>query len=408
MPSSMNICRSDCGLFSSRLRRRPSCFWKTRTPRCARALDLVCVVSSAWLPAVALEIVAGARGTVSQLMDDLRVAVGGDAGDPAPCSSGVTLTRSSAPGMRWPTSLAAPSTTIRVFSNSSRDVLIAGLAVGALSRRPRRKRHQRARAVAPWPPPPGAAASLAMRRRRTPSLRRRARRMPERPTRPPARTSPGRSSRSRHSRASDRFLVLASAAPPPRRDGSASSFATSRPARILQGAPVFAALSDQVDDVCDTSILISFLSSSVDQTNGVLPSRSAAAARSMYSCTGTPSAPVGQAAELLLEPAFAQREVGRRQRQLHELASAPSSTYSSVVRRPVLVRVRIAVEREPAVQIGAAARIVDEHRAHAALHRQASVAVGLRIGDALLALAGRVDVEHRRRVVVVQELHRRA
>ena len=71
--------------------------------------------------AIALEIVAfGAPGLAASIrMNDLRVTVGRDTGRPAPAAPGVILTRSSAPGMRWPTSFVTPSTTIVVFSNSS-------------------------------------------------------------------------------------------------------------------------------------------------------------------------------------------------------------------------------------------------------------------------------------------------
>ena len=158
---------------------------------------------------------------------------------------------------------------------------------------------------------------------------------------------------------------------------------------------------------CDTSILISFLSSSVDQTNGVLPARSAALS-SMYSCTGTPIGVGGQRAELLLEPAFGQREVGGRQRRLHELG------------RAVLEVARSCWSPSPCPASGLPS---SENRAcrspprrgswtnsglHAAFHRQPRVAAGRGVGDAVLGLAGRVDVEHRGRIVVVQVLHRRS
>ncbi len=50
MPSSMNICLSDWGLFRSRLRRRPSCFWKTSNASvCSSSSISLWVVSSARL-----------------------------------------------------------------------------------------------------------------------------------------------------------------------------------------------------------------------------------------------------------------------------------------------------------------------------------------------------------------------
>ena len=48
VPSSMNTCRSDCGLFSSRLRKSPSCFWKTSNASlCSSSSISLCVASSA-------------------------------------------------------------------------------------------------------------------------------------------------------------------------------------------------------------------------------------------------------------------------------------------------------------------------------------------------------------------------
>ncbi len=98
-------------------------------------------------------------------------------------------------------------------------------------------------------------------------------------------------------------------------------------------------------------------------------------------------------AELLLEPAFGQREVGGRQRDVHQLGCAILDIFERR-RGPVLVDGGVALEREAAVQVAAAARIVDEQRVHPAFDRHAAVMVGERIGDSLLALAGRVDVEH--------------
>src|SRR5262249_17012946 len=89
VPSSMNTCRSDCGELSRRLRRRPSCFWKTsKASLCSSSSSSDCVTSSAlfawrsrWrsLGSAPAETRAGVAGAaISVLMDDLRIAVGGD------------------------------------------------------------------------------------------------------------------------------------------------------------------------------------------------------------------------------------------------------------------------------------------------------------------------------------------
>ena len=113
----------------------------------------------------------------------------------------------------------------------------------------------------------------------------------------------------------------------------------------------------------------------------------------------------GKLPELLLEADFADSEVRRCQLNVHQFEFAVLVEVLQACRRPGLVEIRVAVEREPFVQRLALARIMHEHRVHAALHRQTRLPRRNVVGDAVLALAWGIDVEHRRRVVVREELH---
>ena len=124
----------------------------------------------------------------------------------------------------------------------------------------------------------------------------------------------------------------------------------------------------------------------------------------MYSCTGTPTASAARRRNCFLNrPSVSAKSAGVS--GASNSLVAPSSTYSMRVGRPVLVGFGIAVERKPPAQVAGAARIVHEQRAYAALHRHPAVTAADGVRDAVLRLTRRVDVEHRRRVVVVQVLH---
>ena len=113
-----------------------------------------------------------------------------------------------------------------------------------------------------------------------------------------------------------------------------------------------------------------------------------------------------QARELLAEPRLPERELGWRQGQPHQLELAVVVAVGQVGGGPRLVDVGVAVEAEPVVQRGPAARVVDEERVHPALDREPGPPRRRLLRDAVLRAAGGVDVEDRRGVLVPQELHR--
>ena len=107
--------------------------------------------------------------------------------------------------------------------------------------------------------------------------------------------------------------------------------------------------------------------------------------------------------EVLLEAAFFEGEVRRGVRDVLELGLAIVVHILQRGRDPVLADIRIALQREALRQGVSLARVVDEDRAHAALHRQAGAAAARVVGDTVLRHAGRVGVEHGGRLVVAQE-----
>ena len=293
------------------------------------------------------------------------------------------MTRSSAPGIRWPTSLAVAVDDDAWSSRTAR----TGPGSRSCSWCTWRGRPRRSVTS-------GGAVRLG-RRRGCRCLRWRCG-AAERHHRA-AEARPSRRARRRRQlghRAGDgveRGLALArpipgtcAAALPARRDGSRPASRRAGRSGYCRVRQYFRRSSTRWTMSAETSSLTSFLSSSVDQMNGVLPSRGRGA-RSMYSCTGTPSAPSASVLELLLEAALGQAKSAG--------VSGTSSSLVCAVRRHTrsssvvqsLSGVRVAVEREAFVQIvGAAARIVHEHRVHAAFHRQPAVLAGGVVGDAVL------------------------
>ncbi len=167
--------------------------------------------------------------------------------------------------------------------------------------------------------------------------------------------------------------------------------------QILQRAPVFATLLDQVDDCVghlqlDQPLLIvgrvherGFAQPLQDRKVDVILDQDAMGFGR-------------ELAELLREPGFVLGEVGRSQRHLRELGGAVFDIFDGGL-GPVLVEIGIALKVEPVMQRGVDARVMHEHRVHAGFDREAGPPVSGRVGNAVLGLTGRVHVEHRRRRV---------
>ena len=113
-----------------------------------------------------------------------------------------------------------------------------------------------------------------------------------------------------------------------------------------------------------------------------------------------------QDTELFLEADLAKREVRRGERHVHQLKLALVVEVVERSARPGFFRIRVAFEREPVVQVLATPGIMHEDRVHAAFDGQARLASRGGVGDAVLALAGRIDVEYGRRVGIGQKFHR--
>ena len=153
------------------------------------------------------------------------------------------------------------------------------------------------------------------------------------------------------SRSLDRFLVLRAAGPRARRDGSASSFATSSPLRYCRVRQYLRRSCDQMDERLRHLQLDQLLVvvGRPDERRLAL-----ALGRARGRCTRAPARRRHRPASVrncFLKRVFASRAKSAGVSGTSSSLVAPSSTYSMRVGRPVLVDVRIAVEREPPVQI---------------------------------------------------------